>query len=107
MEIVCFYIKQVGKRVVMFSYGSGLASSMFSLHVTSAGTRNIQEKMNVAARLDARIKICPSEYDDIMTLREKTHNMRDYKPTGEVVDDAGTWYLDAVDDKFRRVYSIV
>jgi hydroxymethylglutaryl-CoA synthase len=43
-----------------------------------------------------------------MQLREKTHNMKSYTPTGSLELDnmfPGTYYLVEVDDKFRRSYA--
>lgn len=47
-----------GKRILMFSYGSGLAASMFSLKV-SKPLVELQKKLNIEERLKQRIKISP------------------------------------------------
>lgn len=89
----------------MFSYGSGLASSMFSLTIKSAPTE-MREVLNVSERLEARTCITPEAYDAIMHLREKAHNCKDYVPVS--TDDGlfeGSYYLVGVDDKFRRTYA--
>lgn len=40
-------------------------------------------------------------------LRKKAHLQKDYKPTGEVSTiTPGTYYLENVDDMFKRFYSI-
>ncbi|KAJ1548863.1 hypothetical protein HK405_013729 [Cladochytrium tenue] len=97
-----------GKRVVLFSYGSGLASSMFSFTVRGS-TSEIAAALRVSSRLAARSRIPASTYDGIMALREGTHNARSYQPVSDVAaPDAmfpGTYYLEAIDDKFRRTYS--
>ena len=97
----------LGKRVVLFSYGSGLASSMFSITVKGSVSA-IKKKLNVSQRLADRSVIEPAEYDQIMLLREKTHNMKSYNPSGSVSMEnmfPGTYYLVNVDDKFRRTYA--
>lgn len=53
-----------GKRVAMFSYGSGLASSMFSLKIVGDITE-IQKKLDIQARLDARRVVAPEVYDEV------------------------------------------
>lgn len=53
-----------GKRIAMFSYGSGLASSIFSLRVTDNLTR-IREAVNLKERLDARLIASPSDYEHV------------------------------------------
>ncbi|KAJ3126080.1 Hydroxymethylglutaryl-CoA synthase, cytoplasmic [Nowakowskiella sp. JEL0407] len=95
-----------GKRVVLFSYGSGLASSMFSLTVRGS-TSDIVSKLGLLERLKSRTIIQPSEYEDLMSLREKTHNVKNYNPIGSIEKDSlfpGTFYLTRVDEKFRRFY---
>ena len=40
-------------------------------------------------------------------LRKKAHLQKDYKPSGEVSTIvSGTYYLENVDDMFKRTYSI-
>jgi hydroxymethylglutaryl-CoA synthase len=96
----------LGKRIVLFSYGSGLAASMFSLKVKGS-VAAIKKKLNIAQRLADRTVIEPAEYDQIMLLREKTHNVKSYTPSGPVSTDnlfPGTYYLVGIDEKFRRSY---
>lgn len=56
-----------GKRVAIFSYGSGLASSMFSLKVNGS-TQEMVEKMNLHERLDSRRTVAPEVYDEVSLL---------------------------------------
>ncbi|KAI8853222.1 hydroxymethylglutaryl-coenzyme A synthase C terminal-domain-containing protein [Chytridium lagenaria] len=97
----------VNKRVVLFSYGSGFSASMFSFYVRSPVT-TIAANLSVAKRLASRTKVEPSTYDAIMALREATHNARSYDPVS-TVDSVnlfpGTYYLEKVDEKFRRTYA--
>jgi hydroxymethylglutaryl-CoA synthase len=95
-----------GKRVTIFSYGSGLASSMFSLKVKGS-TKEFADKLNLHERLAARRVVPPQTYDDLCNLREKAHLKKDYKPQGKVEDILpGTYYLAEVDDMFRRKYNV-
>ena len=42
-----------------------------------------------------------------MKLREETHNLKDYNPVGDLAQLApGTFYLDRVDEKYRRAYAL-
>lgn len=51
----------------MFSYGSGLAASLFSVKLKSAeGLKRIAETSNFKARLAQRKKISPAEFTDIL-----------------------------------------
>ena len=54
----------VGKRVGVFSYGSGLASSIFSLKITG-DVSDIQKKLDIHARLASRRVVEPQVYDDV------------------------------------------
>lgn len=57
--------EQVDNRILMFSYGSGLASSMFSLRVVAPVTF-LAEKLNIRARLAQRIVVSPAEFSQVL-----------------------------------------
>ena len=70
-----------GKRMVMFSYGSGLASSMFSWRLTTNNSapgspldQLLSSVSDLKNRLDSRIHLTPEQFDGYMKLREDTHN---------------------------------
>ena len=70
----------IGKRIVLFSYGSGLASSMFSLHFTEDATDEAMTNLlsgatDLTQRLESRHKVSPGEFADTMKLREDTHHL--------------------------------
>ncbi|WEW55116.1 3-hydroxy-3-methylglutaryl coenzyme A synthase [Emydomyces testavorans] len=94
------------KRVGIFSYGSGLASSMFSVKVVG-DISGMVEKLDLPKRLDARRVVPPEVYDEMCLLREKAHLKKDFIPTGNTEHlFPGTYYLTKVDDMFRREYAI-
>lgn len=101
-----------GKRVLLFSYGSGLASAMYSLRVSGNATPESPLATMAAGctdilkRLKARTTVPPAEFEKTMKLREDTHHKAPYTPVGDL-DSLwpGTYYLTAVDDKHRRVYA--
>ncbi|KAF2473195.1 hydroxymethylglutaryl-CoA synthase [Lindgomyces ingoldianus] len=96
----------IGKRIGMFSYGSGLASSMFSFKVKGS-VEEIQKKLDIHARLDSRLTVAPEVYDEMCNLREKAHLKKDYTPTGSIENIfPGTYYLTEIDSMFRRKYEI-
>src|SRR6201996_7381838 len=70
-----------GKRLGVFSYGSGLASSLFSLKVVGDTTEMV-EKLNLQERLGARRVVAPEVYDEMCLLREKAHLKKGFKPAG-------------------------
>ncbi|KAJ1679037.1 3-hydroxy-3-methylglutaryl coenzyme A synthase [Spiromyces aspiralis] len=96
-----------GKRVALFSYGSGCSASLYSFRVVGS-TEEIAAKLNLKKRLDDRIKVDPADFEAIMALREKTHNVKDYEPSGDVSKlYPGTYYLEKVDHMWRRTYGRV
>lgn len=95
-----------GKRIGVFSYGSGLASSLFSLRVKGS-TDGIQKTLNLKERLAARRTVAPEVYDEMCDLRKKAHLQKSYTPSGSPDTIAkGVYYLESVDDMFRRKYAI-
>lgn len=101
-----------GKRIVLFSYGSGLASTMFSLRITtncqpdSDLDKLIASVSDLKARLASRHKVDPAVFDATMKLREDTHHKAPYVPTGNADSlFPGTWYLAAIDEQHRRAYA--
>ncbi|KAI4106314.1 MAG: hypothetical protein LQ339_003051 [Xanthoria mediterranea] len=95
-----------GKRIGIFSYGSGLASSLFSLRVVGDVSEMVT-KVDLHKRLDARRVVEPKVYDEMCNSREKAHLQRDYAPSGDAETiTKDTYYLSKVDEMFRRQYEI-
>ncbi|KAI1809693.1 hydroxymethylglutaryl-coenzyme A synthase C terminal-domain-containing protein [Poronia punctata] len=95
-----------GKRIALFSYGSGLAASFFSLRVTGS-TEAISKSLDIANRLNARRGVSPETYEAFCELRHNAHLQKNYEPKGDVSTIVpGTYYLTKVDDMFRRFYAI-
>lgn len=59
--------KALGKRIGMFSYGSGLASTLFTLNVTG-DLSDIVAKIDIMSRLERRHVATPEEYEAVCTL---------------------------------------
>jgi hydroxymethylglutaryl-CoA synthase len=96
----------LGKRVGVFSYGSGLASTMFSLRVKSS-LKAMVEKIRLHERLKGRMTVSPQAFVEACSLRERAHLKNNFVPTGDIEHMAPqTWYLDNVDSMFRRSYKI-
>jgi len=51
----------VGKRLVLFSYGSGLAATMFSIRVKGS-VKKIAQHLNLKDRLASRKVVDPAEF---------------------------------------------
>lgn len=94
------------KRIGLFSYGSGLASSMFSAKIVG-DVSYIVEKLDLQNRLTSRAELSPQAYDDMCKLREHAHLQKNFKPSGSTETlQPGTYYLTEVDDMFRRFYEV-
>ncbi|CCE62634.1 hypothetical protein TPHA_0C04850 [Tetrapisispora phaffii CBS 4417] len=95
------------KRIGLFSYGSGLAASLYSCKVVGDVSK-IAQVLNLDAKLNTlRSQLTPKQYEDAIALREAAHLQKDFKPNGSTdLLQAGTYYLSAVDDKFRRTYEV-
>lgn len=92
------------KRLGFFSYGSGLASSLFSAKVVG-DVSYIVEKLDLHNRLNARNVLPPTDYEAMCDLREHAHLAKDFKPTGNPETlFPGTYYLTEIDGMFRRKY---
>lgn len=61
--LILFVNLQAGKRVILFSYGSGLTATMFSLKLNEGkkpfSLSNISSVMNVEAKLKSRTEVIP------------------------------------------------
>lgn len=101
----------VGKRIGLFSYGSGLAASMYSISVTNNAehfNKFVSNLDYVLPTLNSREKISPEEFSQLMEIREKNNHAAPYTPTGSVAAlFPGTYYLKEVDELHRRTYERV
>ncbi|CAG8494000.1 14892_t:CDS:2 [Acaulospora colombiana] len=98
----------VGKRIGMFSYGSGLSSTLFSFRIVKPVTE-ICKMLDISNRLESRVEVTPAQFVETLRLREKTNGKKDFNVVGDgsSVEEAffeGTYYLDRIDSKWRRTY---
>ncbi|KAL5357842.1 hydroxymethylglutaryl-coenzyme A synthase C terminal-domain-containing protein [Aspergillus floccosus] len=94
------------KRIGLFSYGSGLAASMFSAKIVGDVSYMV-EKLDLHNRLNARTVLHPQAYDDMCVLREHAHLKKNFKPAGKTETlQPHTYYLTEIDEMFRRKYEV-
>lgn len=98
-----------GKRLLMFSYGSGLVSSMFSFRVQEGVGQftlgSLLEAMDVPSLLSARLKVTPEEFVSTMELMETRYGACDFIPKTPIDHlRPGTFFLTGVDSLYRRTY---
>nr|AGT15963.1 hypothetical protein SHCRBa_160_F01_R_360 [Saccharum hybrid cultivar R570] len=98
-----------GQRIIMFSYGSGLTSTLFSLrlhegqHPFSLG--NIASMLDVTAKLDSRHVMSPEKFVETLKLMEHRYGAKDFKTSQDTsLLPPGTFYLTKVDSMYRRFY---
>lgn len=97
-----------GKKVALFSYGSGLASSLYSISLSNniSHLRTVTDKLaHLKPLLDQRQKVTPEEFTSLMEVREHNNHKAPYVPSGRTdVLFPGTFYLKSVDEMHRRIY---
>ena len=100
-----------GKHVALFSYGSGMSSSFFSMRISSdsspdsALVRFTDVINDVLPRLEARSKVAPAEFVATLSGREKAFQAP-FQPVGHLDQlFPGTFHLQAVDAMHRREYA--
>ncbi|GKZ35762.1 hypothetical protein AbraIFM66950_006516 [Aspergillus brasiliensis] len=95
-----------GKTIGMFSYGSGLASTLFAFKVTG-DLAPMVKKIDLMNRLKQRHVATPEEYEEACALRLKAYGSNNYTPTGNIASLApGTYYLERIDEEYRRTYAV-
>ena len=60
-----FFLPLQKERILLFSYGSGLASSMFTLKVNKS-TQDIKNNLNINEKLGQRVQVSAEKFDQIM-----------------------------------------
>ncbi|KAF5460744.1 hypothetical protein F2P56_020591 [Juglans regia] len=99
-----------GQRVVLFSYGSGLTATMFSLKFQEGqhpfSLSNIATVMDVQRKLDSRHEYSPEKFVETMKLMEHRYGANDFVTSQDIsLLSPGTFYLTEVDTMYRRFYS--
>lgn len=107
----------VGKRICMFSYGSGSAASLYSLigrvpdveHNTNFTLESIQRNANMLKLLhEQRTRCSVQEFTAALDLREAKYGKAPMTPDGVVSPSTvfpRTFYLVSVNDRHHRVYA--
>ncbi|PWZ55254.1 hypothetical protein Zm00014a_012780 [Zea mays] len=100
-----------GQRIVMFSYGSGLTSTMFSFKIKEGhhpfSLLNIANIMDVSKKLKARHVVPPKKFIEVLKLMEHRYGAKDFVTSQDTsLLSVGTYYLTHVDSKYRRFYDV-
>ncbi|PRP86049.1 hydroxymethylglutaryl-CoA synthase [Planoprotostelium fungivorum] len=92
------------KRLLMFSYGSGMAATLFSVKVEKS-VKDIVDRANVEERLSQRKSVSAEEYTQTLKERETFHSATNYTPTSSISElFPKTYFLEKIDGEKRRSY---
>lgn len=95
-----------GKRIGLFTYGSGLAATLFSVQV-KGDISSIIANLNIDDKLQNRVIATPEQYLESIALREALYGKNSYEPKGSIESlRAGTYYLTDINEKFHRHYAV-
>ncbi|CAL5218963.1 g717 [Coccomyxa viridis] len=99
-----------GRRILMYSYGSGLAASLWSVVGRKVEGKfalsNVSSQTRIRERLHARRKAEPAEFVSTLELLENRYRMASFTPEKPLEDlRSGTFYLSGVDALYRRAYA--
>ncbi|KAG8087764.1 hypothetical protein GUJ93_ZPchr0010g10043 [Zizania palustris] len=98
-----------GQRILMFSYGSGLTSTMFSLRLHDGqhpfSLINIASVLDVTTKLESRHETSPEKFIETLKLMEHRYGAKDFETSKDTsLLPQGTFYLTKVDSMYRRFY---
>ncbi|KAJ1693182.1 hypothetical protein LUZ63_009880 [Rhynchospora breviuscula] len=101
-----------GQRIMMFSYGSGMTATVFSLKANKGqhpfSLSNIASVLNVSKKLEARHEVSPEKFVETLKLNEHRYGANDFVTSNDTsMLSPGTYYLTNVDDLYRRFYKKV
>ncbi|XP_054824207.1 hydroxymethylglutaryl-CoA synthase-like isoform X1 [Prosopis cineraria] len=97
-------------RVILFSYGSGLTATMFSLRLHDGqhpfSLSNIAKVMNVDGKLKSRHEFIPEKFIETLKLMEHRYGAKGFVTSKDSsLLSPGTFYLTEVDSMYRRFYA--
>lgn len=98
------------KRILIFSYGSGIAATLMSVVGRKVegqfSLERLQSMSDLAMRLARRVPKRAEDFEEAMAVGESRFGSASYRPEMPSVEDleTGTYYLDEVDSKYRRRY---
>lgn len=98
-----------GKMALLFSYGSGLASSILAFRFRlPQQLHSIATALDLPNRLANRKQTHPSILQADLQQRQLAFSSHSYEPKGSLNDLLpGTFYLSRIDEKYRRHYEMI
>lgn len=102
-----------GKKILVFSYGSGSIATMYRLHIREPSQARFSipdmiSNLNLKARLQSRKEVHPSELDNVLDIRAKMLSLGvpyipKYRPCNLY---PGTYYLLKINEDWSRSYAV-
>ncbi|KAJ1526810.1 hypothetical protein ONE63_008380 [Megalurothrips usitatus] len=106
--------EHAGSRIGLFSFGSGLSASMFSIKFAADGSPGsplhqlCSQLAFINPMLERRTCVPPEDYTKVLADRERDHKLAPYTPSAPIDNLLpGTYYLTHVDEMYRRTYAVV
>lgn len=103
-----------GSKIGIFSYGSGMCSSMYSMTIAKDAqeSSNLSEIISslqyVKSHLEKRQRVSPADYTKVLEWREQNCHTVPFTPQSSIAHMfPGTYYLVQIDEKYRRTYKRV
>ena len=99
-----------GKDALLFSYGSGLAATLFHLsfnNKSNISLDNLSKMLDLDNLLDTRVELNPEEFTDCLSRRENEYGIFPWsvdKINTKNIRE-GTYYLENIDNLGRRTYN--
>ncbi|KAF5833332.1 3-hydroxy-3-methylglutaryl coenzyme A synthase [Dunaliella salina] len=99
-----------GKRILLFSFGSGVVSSFFALEGCHTDGEfpldRVSKSISLPARLKQQVQSQPKDYDGVLQQYQEKWGAGPYQPSMSVAAavSPGTWYLAEIRDTFVRTY---
>ncbi|XP_060844573.1 hydroxymethylglutaryl-CoA synthase 1-like [Rhopalosiphum padi] len=100
--------EMAGKRIAMFSFGSGMCSSFYSITIRPGAKLDtlIDLLQRVPVMLENRYCTSTDEFENTLTNRELAYNKAPFEPTSNVDNlFPDSWYLTHIDSTFKRYYA--
>ncbi|XP_026816773.1 hydroxymethylglutaryl-CoA synthase 1-like isoform X2 [Rhopalosiphum maidis] len=100
--------EMAGKRIAMFSFGSGMCSSFYSMTIRPGAKLDtlIDLLQHVPVMLENRHCTSTVEFENTLTNRELAYNKAPFEPTSNVDNlFPDSWYLTHIDSTFKRYYA--
>lgn len=103
------YESLINQHIALFSYGSGLSSSLYSIFMKDKPALKtlVQSISKIPSEMKSRRVVAPTEYTEILKSKENFASELPFTPSASPDSlNKGVYYLTLVDEKRRRFYKV-